>query len=386
MSGSSANPFYTRSSLATLVTPRRAEGLLALSSSADTVVPIRVSDMDPMLEVTRATLIAAGADAHDRVLVTLNADAELGGNLLAHAYLSFCDAVASVGPRGRMRLLWAIQAMHPTTLVTTPSGAQDLLSRLHMEFLVDPQELGLERLVLTGEIPSRGQIKHLAAEFGVPVTELFCEPVFGVAVGYRNAAQSVAGIPDPRTVGVTAIDRDELVSDLERDTWYEFVVSPIWSSDLSEVQIRTGQVARLEDHASSMSALPQWSHTVGDHVLVRGRWLSLPRIDRALRRIDGVAGSTLDISRPGSLDKAVLRVALDRSTLSESPMWLGRIKEAVAGISPVQIDVETLGLDDWEDGVSLVDHRGQHLGVDRSLGADWDVSTESHGEIAGSQI
>ena len=61
-------------------------------------------------------------------------------------------AVAFANPRGRLRLLNTIKAVRPDTWVTTPCAALDFLARLYMEFNVDPFELGLEHIVLTGEI------------------------------------------------------------------------------------------------------------------------------------------------------------------------------------------------------------------------------------------
>ena len=62
-------------------------------------------------------------------------------------------------------------------------------------------------------------------------------------------------------------------------------------------------------------------------------------IDQALSRIDGITSWTLEISRPGTLDHVALHVVLGRATLVENPMWAGRIRDAVASITPIHVDI-----------------------------------------------
>ncbi len=125
-------------------------------------------------------------------MVALNNDGELTGPLLAQAAAGIAEAAAAPGPRGRMRLLAVLRAVRGDTLVITPTGAMDLLARLHLEFLVDPLDLGLRRIVLTGEIASPGTAAHLAAEFDAEVTELYTDPVFGLPVAHGTAHAGAA--------------------------------------------------------------------------------------------------------------------------------------------------------------------------------------------------
>ena len=128
------------------------KGILLCTPAGDAVAALTVPEADAIVDIDRAALEAVGVGPSDRVVLALNNDGANAGVLLARAAAHIAAAVASVGPRGRMRLLRAIRSVEPTTLVMTPCGAADLLARLHLEFLVDPQELGLRRLVVLGEI------------------------------------------------------------------------------------------------------------------------------------------------------------------------------------------------------------------------------------------
>jgi hypothetical protein len=346
-----ARTVLTRSELA------GGDGLLVMV--ADTAVPLGPADVAHARELVRDGLTAAGVGAADRVVVALNNDGDLTGALLAQGAAEVATAAAAPGPRGRMRLLAVLREVGATALVTTPTGAMDLLARLHLEFLVDPLDLGLRRIVLTGEIPSPGTARHLAGEFDAVVTELYTDPVFGlpaatVADGFLEPLR-----PDLLTLAALATDAAPTAPGRA-----EILLRPAWHASLGQRAVRTGHVAVLGDGATG---IPTPVHTVGDHLLVRGRWLSLPRLASALARIDGIAHWELVVARTGTLDQATLQVTFNRPSLLKNPMWTRRIEQSVAAVSPVAIAVAVA--DDVAIGVlppTVTDQRGQHLGLDRS--------------------
>lgn len=241
-----------------------ATGLLLVAPDLSGVFPLDPADRTACVRMTGEVLEAVGVGAADRVVVAL---AEPAATLWTSAAADVAAAAASVGPRGRMRLHHALTTLRATALVATPTGVMDFLARLHLEFLLDPLDLGLRHIVLTGEIAS----KHTM-------------------------------------------------------------------------------------------------HTVGEHVLVRGVWVSLPRLDKALSKIDGVSGWELTISRAGTLDSAVLTVTFGRRSLVANPMWKSRIQEALRALTPVTIGVEIApeAAEAARRGLAN-DLRGQHLGRDRAL-------------------
>jgi phenylacetate-CoA ligase len=138
------------------------------------------------------------------------------------------------------------------------------------------------------------------------------------------------------------------------------VLRPAWSKSLSEQTLRTGEVVGPTQDASL------FGQTVGEHILVRGRWLSIPLLRRALAGIDGIAGWRLEISRgDGTLDKLILNLAFERASLVENPMWAGRAREAIASITPIAFEVATELARNDTPSETIDDQREHHLGFDR---------------------
>jgi hypothetical protein len=359
-----------RSGLGALVRTRGgAQGAVSCSPAADVVVGLGADERSAAIKVTGEALVAAGVGPADRVLLALGLHGEGSGSLLAAAAGELAEATCVVEPRGRTRLLRAINAVAPTTLVVTPTGAMDLLARLHLEFLVDPEELGLERIVVVGELAPPATHRQLATEFAVDLRELWCDPVFGAALAVRDPARDRSFTPvHAEALGLAPLDRDELLDSAEGGADVEWVLRPTWSSQLADVAIRTGLVASVAGGLPPTGdvALPAPSATVGEHVLVRGRWLALVALQRALAGIDGVSGWSLQVSREGTLDQARLEVGLDRPSLLDNPMWAARLADAVRSVTPVAIPVEARSGDDVVRGHEVVDRRPQHLGRDRS--------------------
>ncbi|MEU4544262.1 hypothetical protein [Nonomuraea dietziae] len=316
------------------LTTRSATGLLNLTGG----LPLRP-------ELTAEALRQAGVGEGDRVVVAL---AEPVGGLWASAAASVAEAAASVGPRGRMRLHHALQEMGATTLVATPTGAMDFLARLHLEFLLDPLDLGLRHIVLTGEIASRRTLGHLASEFEARVSEVYSSPFSGGALAWRPAESEPLTPLAEGVLGLASIGKDTMIDEGRGE-----LVIPY-----GDAVLRTGQV----------TVEGRLAHTVGEHVLVRGVWLSLPRMEKALSKIDGVSGWELAISRQGTLDAAALTVTFARQSLVKNPMWRSRIQQALAALTPISIAVE-ISPDAAESATPCVvtDHRGHHLGRDRAL-------------------
>ncbi|HEU5158826.1 MAG TPA: hypothetical protein VFU43_17660 [Streptosporangiaceae bacterium] len=342
--------------------PGTARGLLLVSPDADVVAPLAEPDRAAALDIAAATLAAAGVSADDRVVVALNNDGELTGALIARAAAEIAAAAAAVGPRGRLRLHRALEAVRATTLIITPTGAMDFLARLHLEFLLDPLDLELSRILLVGEIPSPGCPAHLAAEFEAAVAEVYADPFFGLPIAHRAAAGPFL---TPARAGLLAAappDKDLILDPPYPDGLAELVVTPAWHSSLAGAVLRTGQLAR-----GGGDGIPAPAHTAGEHVLVRGRWVSIPRVAAALAAIDGITHWDLRISREGTLDAAAVHVTFGRDTLVANPMWRGRIVQALAAITPVAIDVvvEEQTSAAVRPG-SVTDLRGHHLGRDRT--------------------
>jgi phenylacetate-CoA ligase len=331
--------------------PATADGLCAISPDADTIVPLGEADRAAARQIAAATFAGAGVSSADRAVLAINNDGSTG--MAATALGEVAGAVASVGPRGRLRLHRALEAMRATTLMITPTGAMDLLARLHLEFLLDPLDLELERILLIGEIASPGCHAQLAAEFDADVVELYADPFFELPLASRRP-------DDAAYTPSESLARARLDKDVLDPAGQELVLTPAWHSTLGDAVLRTGHVV------GSGADVPPVEHTVGDHLLVRGRWLSIPALRDALHRIDGIARWELRVARAGTLDSAELLVTFARESLVRNPMWKGRIEQTLTAVTPVRIG---LTISDEASAATapgvITDLRGHHLGTGR---------------------
>jgi len=344
-------------------------GLAAPLGPGEAFAPVSLADLAALEDRSAATLTHAGVRAGDRVLLTLHADGDLTSGGLARALARLGATATCVDPRGRMRVLAVLRALRPRIWITTPQGAMDLLARLYLEFNVDPMELDLERICLVGEIASPGVHRRLEDEFESEIVDLYCDPFFGAALAQGTGGRLVP--TDPATLALASIGEDQLLPGAVQDPvegLAELVVRPVWSEAFAELSLRTGQVVGGE------AALP-FAHTIGEHLLARGRWLSMPLLRQALARIDGTVAWRVEVSRgDGTLDRVRVVVGFDRPTLVENRMWAGRAEQAVASVTPISfdLDVELVATEDaGQDRPSIGrvdDARGHHLACDR---AEW---------------
>ncbi|MDA2808064.1 phenylacetate--CoA ligase family protein [Nocardiopsis suaedae] len=317
-------------------------------------------------ELGCSLMARAGVAWGDRVAVALSAEGDQTGALVAESAANAGGRTAVLGPRGRMRSHAAMRAMDATVLVATPCGAADLLARLHMEFQADPLDLGLRRILLAGEIAPDALRRRLAAEFGAEVGDLFIDPLLQVPVAYRPfGTEGADGFEAALsgTIGLAPLDADTVYEPPYPAGTAEIVTLPDWRPKFHGMVVRTGFTA---EPAAGATAVPVPSGTVGERVLVRGRWLPLPRLERELARVDGIGAWELRVSRPGTLDLAELRVAFSRASLIGDRMWTARIEQALASFSPVRIAVVVEDEARDEGGAGrLTDERGHHLARDR---------------------
>jgi hypothetical protein len=353
--------FLTRGALAKIGGKPPQGALLFAASPAEHGVALAEAEVAAMQALSRRSLEKSGLAKNDRVLFAVSQDGSPAVGLLAQAAAALVSGVAVTSPKGRLRLLSTIRALKPNVLVTTPCGAADFLARLYMEFNVDPVELNLTKIVLVGEIASSGVRKRIAKEFEADLAELYCDPVFGAALAIRRAAGWE--LTDERALALGALGSDEILAEgVSGDG--ELLLRPTWSDALGDAVVRTGQVIKGDAGDAGL-----FNHTVGDHVLARGQFVSLPLLRRQLALIDGIARWTLTIDRGDrTLDTLLLTVAFDRETLVTNPMWKGRIQQAVSAATQLHVDVATelLSSDAAGDKEAVIDLRGHHLGVVRA--------------------
>jgi hypothetical protein len=344
--------FLTRTDLAKAAGKPEQGSLLFAGSPAEYGVALTEAEIAAMQALSRRSLETVGLGKNDKVLFAVAQDGSPAVGLLAQAAAGLAASVAVTSPRGRLRLLSTIRALKPNVLVTTPCGAADFLARLYLEFNVDPVELDLTKIVLVGEIASPGVRKRLAKEFEADLADLYCDPIFGVALAARRGGGWT--VADDRTLALGALGSDEVLAEGVAGEG-ELLLRA------GDMVIRTGQVIWGDAGDAGL-----FNHTVGEHVLARGQFVSLPLLRRQLALIDGVARWTLTVDRGDrTLDNLLLTVAFDRESLVANPMWKGRIQQAIAAATPLPVDIKTelASPDATGPKDSIVDLRGHHLGV-----------------------
>lgn len=331
-----------RTDLAGILDPRVVGGMLRMSSF-DCVVPLTPDDQRAVASITASALSSLGLGRTDRVVVAASNDAAP----LAEAASLVSEAVAHVEPQGRVRLLRTLQLLGATVLAMTPCGAEHLVDRANdLGYHID--RLGVRLLLAIGEIPSVGALDRLAAAFGADVAEVHIDPVTGAAVASTPRGESTQ----------VHVGAQYALEPLGKTGAFEIVVAPSWTSALYDLPVRTGLVTR------SLDGPPR--HTIGSHVLVRGRWLPLHLFDEVLRAHSEVLSWRLRVSRPGLLDEAVLEIVCDIVDHAGHAALRERLARSAASITPIDVDVILQGPDHGEFSSMLDDARGHHLSLDRA--------------------
>ena len=360
--------WLTRPSLADRLSADALPAGLALSTvPGEALIPVAANEKETLLELSSTTLASTGIRSGDRVLVSLNNDGDLAGAFLAFALARLGATATCVDPRGRMRLLAVLRALKPRVWITTPQGALDFLARLYLEFNVDPMELDLELIVVVGEIAPAGAHRRIEDEFESDVADLYCDPFFGAALAARRSGR--VSLPDPTTLGLARVAEDEDEKAALGDPipgLAELVIRPSWCAPLAGTTLRTGQL-------TGAAGTGLFQHTIGEHILARGRWISLPMLRKALARIDGMVGWRIELSRgDGSLDHVRIVLGFERPSLVENPMWMGRAREAIAAVTPLGFEVDAELAESHEEATRsgrpgrVDDARGHHLGIERT--------------------
>lgn len=352
---SNAKQWLSRTSLPEF---KASNSLIFTGDPADSLVPVSLSELAGLREISRATWSLTALKTEDRLLVSTIQEGSFPVGTGPEVLAPLCSAVSYANPRGRLRLLHTIKQFKPTVWVTTPCAALDFLARLYMEFNIDPFELGIEHIVLVGEIAASGTHKRLADEFEAIVTDLYCDPIFGAALALRSQGQMQCG--EPGLLSLASLTEDIVVStNWQTEENAEIVMELPLLQSFDGLVVRTGQVVAANQSCNT------FHHTIGEQVLVRGRWLSLPLMTRALKFIDGAQAWNLLIERgEGTLDRVTLKMGLNREALISNPMWQARIREAISSVTPIAIHIDTylLTAEDPQPQSLVDDQRQHHLG------------------------
>ena len=311
-----------------------ASGWLTCSADGRLQIALRASEVDEARRITATCLEAAGVRDHDRVVVALNSDGAGVGVLWSEAAASICAAATVTRPDGTRRLLGRLAAASASTLVCTPTAARQLADAVANEPDLDPH---LRRIILVGEIVGRPDTNSIATALNCLLSEVWPDPIFGVALAWRDALTTTSF----RRVDATLVDCAPITASAA-----EWVVHPHWCDDLSGISYRSGLVSASSD--PNVLDRPRW--TRGDHLLVRGRWFSCGSLERTLDHL-AVRHWQLRVRRYGAGEQIELIVDDTAPTAG--------LDSALRAITPLRVDITHDRLPD--NAPRLHDERGHHL-------------------------
>jgi hypothetical protein len=232
-------------------------------------------------------------------------------------------------------------ALRATVLVTTPTVALRLQTS-------GADNASVRMVVLTGELVDDRVREWIGQAFEAAVADAWCDPVFGAAVAFRPPMHRSYFAARP---GVLALDSVSARSGQRPAApLAEWVLTPAWLKQ-DRAPIRTGTVSVLPAGDASRLPPPRW--TIGDELLVRGRWVSIETVRRVARAVG--AGWQLVVVRGEGGD----RVCLHLSPIPDAD--LDAVQRELAAVLPVHVHVVT-DSEVSSGEARVLDRRGQHLG------------------------
>lgn len=317
------------------------QGWLTCSADGSLQISLSPAELEAARRITARCLLAAGILDSDRAVVALNSDGAGVGVLWAEAASTVCRAATATRADGTRRLLGRLSAANATVLICTPTAARQLAQLVDDEPDRHPR---LRRVIVVGEIIAGCDAQTISSSLGCLVSEAWPDPVFGVALAWRDALSSAA---------FRRVDPALLTTEAVTDDVAEWIVHPSWCDELHGISYRSGVVCVSSD--CDVLDRPRW--TTGDHLLIRGRWLSCSALERELNGL-GVERWQLRVRRLGTGEHIELAVA------SET---VDPIHAALPTVTPLRVEVT---MEQFSDTVPrLRDERGHHLGQPFSMPA-----------------
>lgn len=339
------DPLIDRSELSDLLPVNSLAGWVASSADLTSFVPVDRAGMAVMRDITAETLGSAGLRQRDRAVIALNMEGACVGANWAESVSQVALLSVAAPVHRPLRIADTIDAISADVLITNATTAWRMARAIRWTGR-DPADLQLRLLVLTGEIVRRSDLNRLGTTFHANVVETWSDPLFGVALAVGEAGPDYSrftvvrpGILD--TTPVTAAPGSPV-----RFPVREWTFVPTWCDRLNGYAVRTG----IAGPPSRRRALEQrW--TIGNNLLVRGRWLDLQVLNQMACNA-GFAIWSLEVTRGLNSDRATVLLPAINDTRS--------MAQQLASL-PIRIDIRTLPPPAVPTR-RVIDRRRQHLG------------------------
>lgn len=308
-------------------------------------------DVERWANLCARFLIGGGLQPQHTVQIAFGFGLFTGGFGVHYGVEKVGAAIIPASSGGTARQLLCMQDLQPEVLICTPSYALKLMDDI-LSHGIDRKSLALQHAHFGGEPWSDAMRDRIESGLGI-----LCWNNYGMAecggpglageCAFRNGMhiqedEYLVETIDPGTL--------EPLPDGERG---ELVVTPLCREAMPVLRYRTRDIATiLNDGACPCGrTTKRISRIVGrsdDMLIIRGVNVFPSQIETALMNCEGVAPHyQIEISRPGALDEAVVKVEMTPCSFSDSMREMQALRERIARalteITSLHLPVELVG-------------------------------------------
>lgn len=333
-----------------------------------TIVAYTRQDLDLWANLCARFLVAGGVRPHHLVHVAFGYGLFTGGFGLHAGIERVGAAVVPAASGNTPRHVILLRDLEPDVLVCTPSYALNIAEVAEQEG-IDPRSFKLSIGHFGAEPWTEDMRREIEARLGIMAFDNYgLSEVIGPGVSgeciYRNGMHIqedhfLVECLDPETL--------EPVEDGEKG---ELVFTTLTKRAMPLIRYRTRDIASLNRAPCPCGRVGvRMSRVVGrtdDMLIIRGVNVFPSQIEEALLRVEGTAPQYLiEISRPGALDEAVVRVEIRPQDFSDKMSQMQalreRIEHEIMCITGVRMHVELVDPMTLERSVGkakrVIDHR-----------------------------
>jgi phenylacetate-CoA ligase len=341
-------------------------------SSGTTGKPVFVAytrrDLDTWAQLCARFLVAGGLRPEHTVHVAFGYGLFTGGFGLHYGIEKVGAAVVPAAGGNTPRQIMLLRDLDPEVLVCTPSYALHIAEVARAEGL-KPNDLALEYGHFGGEPWTEEMRQAIEDLLGIAAFNNYgLSEVIGPGVSGECTARNGMHVQEDHFI-VECLD-PETLEPVEDGEVGELVFTSLTKEAMPVVRYRTRDLAALDRSPCPCGRTGvRMGRVVGrsdDMLIVRGVNVFPTQIEEALLRVEGTAPHYLiELSRPGALDEAVVKVEVRPSTFSDEMRAMvelrDRIDREIHAVTGIRMTVElvapnTIGRSEGK-ARRVVDHR-----------------------------
>ena len=326
------------------------------------------NDLDLWSELCARFLTAGGLNSDQVAQVAFGYGLFTGGFGLHYGIEKVGAAIIPASSGNTRRQIMLMQDAGVNTLICTPSYALNIAEVLY-DMNINPADMSLQYAHLGGEqwtedmrvaIESRLKIKAFN-NYGL-------SEIIGPGVSGECAARTGMHIQEDHFI-VECVDPETLEPVAEGKTG-ELVITALSKEACPIIRYRTRDLASLSSKpcpcGRTGKLMTRVKGRTDDMLILRGVNVFPSQIEEALLAVEGIAPHYLiEVSRPGHLDQAVVKVEITPEAFSdrmnEMQLFKERIDREIQAITGIRFTIELLAPQSLErslgKAVRVIDHR-----------------------------